>query len=206
MAHGRTDAIGEDTDTAFAARAVSRSERDEARLLGRVCAGDLRAFEELYRVYYPRLMRFLERVTRRPGIVEEVLNDTMLVVWNNAEAYNGGSKVSTWIFAIAYRKALKALRRFDDPVDDEPNETLVDLEPGPDLLLDLWQLRETLTKALEGLSPEHRAVVELTYFHGLGYREIAQIVSCPVDTVKTRMFHARRRLRAMLAGSLKDWL
>jgi RNA polymerase sigma factor (sigma-70 family) len=206
MAHGRTDAIGEDADTAFAARAASRSERDEARLLGRVCAGDLRAFEELYRVYYPRLMRFLERVTRRPGIVEEVLNDTMLVVWNSAEAYNGGSKVSTWIFAIAYRKALKALRRFDDPVDDEPNETLVDLKPGPDVLLDLWQLRETLTKALEGLSPEHRAVVELTYFHGLGYREIAQIVSCPVDTVKTRMFHARRRLRAMLAGSLKDWL
>ena len=166
----------------------------------------MRAFEELYRVYYPRLMRFLDRVTRRPGIVEEVLNDTMLVVWNSAEAYNGGSKVSTWIFAIAYRKALKALRRFDDPVDDEPNETLVDLEPGPDVQLDLWQLREALTKALEDLSPEHRAVVELTYFHGLGYREIAQIVSCPVDTVKTRMFHARRRLRAMLAGSLKDWL
>jgi RNA polymerase sigma factor (sigma-70 family) len=204
MAHGRTDAIGE--DAAFAARPVPRAERDEVRLLGRVAAGDLRAFEELYRVYYPRLLRFLERLTRRPGIAEEALNDTMLVVWNRADDYNGGSKVSTWIFAIAYRKALKALRRFDEPQDDEPNETRVDPEPGPDLQVDLWQLREALTKALDGLSAEHRAVVDLTYFHGLGYKEIAQIVSCPVDTVKTRMFHARKRLRTLLAGNLEDWL
>jgi RNA polymerase sigma-70 factor (ECF subfamily) len=206
MPHGRTDAIGEAAETASAARSAPRAERDEVRLLGRIAAGDMRAFEELYRLYYPRLIRFLERMTRRSGMVEEVLNDTMLVVWNHAEDYNGGSKVSTWIFAIAYRKALKALRRFDEPQDDAPNETIVDAEPGPELQVDLWQLREALTKALDCLSAEHRAVVDLTYFHGLGYREIAQIVSCPVDTVKTRMFHARKRLRAVLAGNLKDWI
>jgi len=166
----------------------------------------MRAFEALYRIYHPRLTRFLERVTRRPGLVGEVLNDTMLAVWNHAQDYNGGSKVSTWIFAIAYRKALKALRRFDEPLDDELAQSRPDSAPGPELQADLWQLREALTKALDKLSAEHRAVVDLTYFHGLGYREIALIVDCPVDTVKTRMFHARRKLKALLAGSLEDWL
>jgi RNA polymerase sigma-70 factor, ECF subfamily len=206
MAHGRADTIGQDAEAACAARSASRAERDEVRLLGRTAAGDLRAFEELYRIYYPRLMRFVERVTRRPLIAEEVLNDTMLVVWNRADDYNGGSKVSTWIFAIAYRKALKSLRRFDEPVDDESEQARPDTGPGPELQVDLWQLREALAKALDGLSAEHRAVVDLTYFHGLGYREIAQIVSCPVDTVKTRMFHARKKLRTLLAGKLEDWL
>jgi RNA polymerase sigma-70 factor (ECF subfamily) len=206
MAQGQTDATGHDADAACASSSGSRTERDEIRLLGRVAAGDIRAFEELYRVYHPRLVRFLDRVTRRSGLVEEVLNDTMLVVWNRADDFNRGSKVSTWIFAIAYRKALKALRRFDEPLDDEPLQFRADTAPGPELQVDLWQLREALMKALDGLSAEHRAVVDLTYFHGLGYREIAQIVACPVDTVKTRMFHARRKLKALLAGDLEDWL
>ena len=71
------------------------------------------------------------------------------------------------------------------------------------------QQRETssgLVRALDALSDDHRMVVELTYFHDMGYREIAEIVDCPVDTVKTRMFHARRRLRALLAGGAEDWL
>ncbi|HXD04785.1 MAG TPA: sigma-70 family RNA polymerase sigma factor [Burkholderiaceae bacterium] len=205
MFQSRRGSNRQEAGTASAGSA-QKAERDEIRLLGRISAGDMRAFEELYRVYYPRLMRFLERVTRRPGMVEEVLNDTMLVVWNRADGYNGSSKVSTWIFAIAFRKALKALQRFDDPVDDEPLQAHADDGPGPDMQVDLWQLREALTKALDGLSADHRAVVDLAYFHGLGYREIAQIVSCPVDTVKTRMFHARRKLKVLLAGDLEDWL
>ena len=88
-------------------------ERAEAGLVARVADRELDAFEALYRIYHPRLTRFLERVTRRPGLVEELLNDTMLVVWNRAATYNGNSKVSTWIFAIAYRKALKATLPLD---------------------------------------------------------------------------------------------
>jgi len=78
----------------------------------------MHAFEQLYRAYHPRLTRFLERLTRRPGLVGELLNDTMLVVWNRAGTYNGRCQVSTWIFAIAYRKAMKALQRWDEPVGD----------------------------------------------------------------------------------------
>ncbi len=79
-------------------------------------------------------------------------------------------------------------------------------EPGPDRPLDRSQLQQVLLSAMSELSADHRAVVDLTYFHDMGYREIAQIMDCPVDTVKTRMFHARRRLRGALAGELADWL
>jgi RNA polymerase sigma-70 factor (ECF subfamily) len=83
---------------------------------------------------------------------------------------------------------------------------VVSNDPGPDAELSHQRLCEALREAMTGLSPEHRAVVDLTYFHGMGYREIAEIVGCPVDTVKTRMFHARRRLKQALPGELTDWL
>lgn len=181
-------------------------EQDESRLIAEVAAGLLPAFDTLYRNYHPRLTRFLDRMTRRPGLVEEVLNDTMLVVWNHAGRYNGASKVSTWIFAIAYRKALKALAGLDEPLSDDAADERPSADPGPEQRLDEHELRATLKRALAELSAPQRAVVELTYFHDLGYREIAEIVDCPLDTVKTRMFHARRRLRGMLLGRLEDWL
>ena len=179
---------------------------DERDLLARIGTQDLEAFESLYRLYQPRLGRFLITMLQRPQLVEEVLDDTMMVVWQTAGKFRGSSKPSTWIFAIAYRKALKARARWPDPVEDQDFDTRVDPDARADEQLHRNRLHEALRKAMDRLSPEHRAVVDLTYFHGLGYREIADIVNCPVDTVKTRMFHARRRLKQMLAGGLGDWL
>jgi RNA polymerase sigma factor (sigma-70 family) len=175
----------------------------DTQLVRLAADGDRLAFEQLYRIYHPRLTRFLDRMTRRPGLVGELLNDTMLVVWNRAATYNGHCLVSTWIFAIAYRKALKALERWDEPVPDDPNdEDDASQEAGPEQHLAQAQLRGLVIEALGALPPEQRAVVALTYFHQIGYREIAEIVDCPIDTVKTRMFYARRRLRVLLEGRL----
>jgi RNA polymerase sigma-70 factor (ECF subfamily) len=179
---------------------------DEAHLIDRIRMRDLRAFESLYRRYHPRLSRFLTHLLRRPHLVEEVLNDTMMVVWNRPHSYNGASRLSTWIFAIAYRKALKALRRYDDPLEDLQTESRASGEPGPEIQLGRRQTREALLGAMSELSPDHRAVVDLTYFHEMGYREIAEVMDCPVDTVKTRMFYARRHLKRVLAGALTDWV
>jgi RNA polymerase sigma-70 factor (ECF subfamily) len=180
--------------------------RDDGRLIALVCERDARAFEQLYRSYHPRLTRFLSNMLRRAPLVEEVLNDTMLVVWTRPERYNGRSKVSTWIFAIAYRKALKALRRHDEPIEDKNAASRPSPDAGPEQLLGRREVQTRLLGAIGELSADHRAVVDLTYFHEIGYREIAEIMDCPVDTVKTRMFHARRHLRSRLAGQLTDWL
>lgn len=179
---------------------------EERELLVRVARRDVHAFERLYRLYQPRLARFLINLVQRPQLVDEVLDDTMMVVWETADRFRGGSKISTWIFAIAYRKALKARARWPDPVEDDGSDTRASDDPGADELLHHQGLHEALAAAMNSLSADHRAVVDLTYFHGMGYREIAEVVSCPVDTVKTRMFHARRRLKSLLSGSLTDWL
>jgi RNA polymerase sigma factor (sigma-70 family) len=186
--------------------AIRLRSSDERELLSRVSARDLQAFEQLYRIYQPRLARFLVGLLQRPQLIEEVLDDTMMVVWQNSGSFKGASKPSTWIFAIAYRKALKARSRWPEPVEDEEFDTRVSPDPGPDQQLHHQRLHDALVAAMNQLSREHRAVVDLTYFHGMGYREIAEIVDCPVDTVKTRMFHARRRLKQAMAGGLADWL
>lgn len=170
----------------------------ELGLLGGVKRGRRDEFDALYRLYHPRLWRFLAHMLRQGDLVEEVLNDTMLVVWQRADSFDGRSKLSTWVFGIAYRKALKALSRLDLPTEPNDLDEPVDPGPGPEQQLGLAQLRGRLAAALAELSPEHRAVVELCYFHDMAYGEIADIVGCPPETVKTRMFYARRRLRLLL--------
>lgn len=178
---------------------------DEARLIALVRARDMLAFEQLYKAYHGRLTRFLINMTRRPQIVEEVLNDTMMVVWNRIDSFNGTSRLATWIFGIAYRQGLNALRRLDEPVEPDEDHPAEGAGASPEVEAGAGQTRGKLLAAIGALSPAHRAVVNLAYFHGMGYREIAEIVACPEDTVKTRMFHARRHLRRALPGNFADW-
>jgi RNA polymerase sigma factor (sigma-70 family) len=175
---------------------------DEVDLLRRVANGERLAFDTFYRAYYRRLHRFLEQVIRRPELIGEVLNDTMMVVWRKAGTFNHGSRVSTWVFAIAYRRALKALKRAPDRnIEVAMLEDPGQVDAGLEQSLIERDIARRLRAALAFLSADQRAVVELTYYHGYAYREVAQIVGCPVDTVKTRMFHARRKLRDLLADT-----
>ena len=185
----------------------AQSERDaDLRLIALVGRGDGEAFNELYRKYQTRLTRFLANLVRQPQIIEEVLDDTLMVVWERASDFKGESKLSTWIFAIAYRKAMKALRRYDAPIEDHDAENRASHEASPEDAFGQTRLHRLLRGAIAELSPDHRGVVELTYFQDLSYREIAEIMDCPVDTVKTRMFYARRQLKRCLEGELPDWI
>ena len=178
---------------------------DEVALMGRVAAEQMDAFEVLYRLYHPKLTRFLTGMTHRPALVEEILDDTMLVVWRRAHTYVPEAKVSTWIFGIAYRQALKALREAGHGAPAELDEApLPSQEPAPEAELHQRDLHAMLDQAMRSLSAEQRAVIELTYYLGYACREIATIMDCPVDTVKTRMFYARRRLRELLGANREE--
>lgn len=166
--------------------------RDE-ELLRAVQRRDRRAFAELYERFFPRLHGYLRRILGKSFLAEEVLDDVMYVVWKDAERFRGRSAVSSWIFGIAYHKAMSALRseaRHQAPIDRATHTDSLAAKPAKDL--------DFIEAALAQLSPDHRQVVELTYFCGFSYREIAEIAGCPVNTVKTRMFHARRRLRYLV--------
>ncbi len=173
--------------------AASEPALDERELLVAIGKRDREAFTRLYRSYQPRLHGYLRRLLANPGLVEEVVDDVMFVVWTDAAKYRGDSAVSSWIFGIAYRKAMTALRK--EGRHQAPHVTYVlpetdDAERNMNL--------ELISVALAGLSDDHRQVIELTYFCGMSYQEIADVADCPVNTVKTRMFHARRRLKVSL--------
>ena len=177
----------------------------ELALMAAVAAARMDAFKALYLLYQPRLARFLQRMVHRPELVEEVLDDTMLVVWRRAHTFVPTGKVSTWIFGIAYRQALKALRQAGDARleyrDGDDGAADDGADPG-DLVL-RQQQRDRIGVALDALSVEQRAVVEMTYFLGYSCRDVADVLGCPVDTVKTRMFYARKRMRGLL-GALEE--
>ncbi len=182
---------------------AAASEQRDLALLGRIVDGDRAAFDALYRHYYSRLMDFLTRMLNQRELAEEVVNDTMLAVWTGGAAFGGRSRVSTWVFGIAYKKALKRLARerrgATTPFDED-----FQLESGTDPSADVdeAELQQRFQAALAQLSPSHRSVVELTFLLEYSYEEAADIVGCPVNTVKTRMFHARARLRALLSAFL----
>jgi RNA polymerase sigma-70 factor (ECF subfamily) len=170
-------------------------EQNDRDLLGKVAAGDREALRELYLVYYRRLGSFLLRFTHRHDLVEEVINDTLYVVWCKAGEFRGDSRLSTWIMGIAYRIALNTLRRGYQlfrvmPIEDErlaaPDE------------FDAAETGEWVALAMRQLPTDQRVTMELAYGQGHSCEEIAQIMDCPVNTVKTRMFHARRKLRTLL--------
>ncbi|WP_187772284.1 RNA polymerase sigma factor [Agrobacterium sp. B1(2019)] len=165
-------------------------------LLVAIAGGDMVAFEHLHQRYFPKLMHFAKRITGSTEAAEEVANDALMVVWRTADRFEGRSKPSSWIFGIAYRMSLKqrqSLGRHNDNV--QLDEDMID---DADTAAKIMQ-QQDMVAALQKLTPELRAVVELTYYNGYLYTEIAEILGCPVGTVKTRMMTARRRLRTMLS-------
>jgi len=168
----------------------------DAALIRLIAKKDREAFETLYHRYYPRLYHYLRHHLRREEEVGEILNDVMIVVWQKAATFAARSKPSTWILGIAHNKAMKALSRISrsprqlapEVVDALEDPAQVDEQARRELIM-------VLESALENLSAEQRVVVELTCHHGYSYKEIAHLTGVSVNTVKTRMFYARKRMR-----------
>jgi RNA polymerase sigma-70 factor (ECF subfamily) len=162
---------------------------------------DREQFEQLYRRYHQRLGRFLRRYTTRRDLIDDVVNDTMWIVWRKAGEFRGESRVSTWISGIAYRCMLKALRgagpahEASEPVD--AHDGLAHPEPAHG---EARELNDWVASGLRSLPEEQRMTLELAYFFGHSCEEIAEVMGCAVGTVKSRMFHARVRLRHVLPG------
>lgn len=169
---------------------------DDAILLEGIANDDMAAFEELHKRHHPKLLRFSMRIVQSSDSAEEVVNDTLMTVWRTADRFEGRSKPSTWMFGICYRMAMKARQKIARRAGDvELDENLVaDAKNTADDVI----LRTDLAAAMASLTPDLKAVVELTYFNGFLYTEISEILECPVGTVKTRMMTARKRLRDAL--------
>ncbi len=179
-------------------KAGRAEDAEDRRLIDGVVRRDVSSLRSLHDRYHGRVRGFAIRMVRTPELAEEVAADTMVAVWQGAARFEGRSKVSTWIFGIAYRIALKAVSRSLRGPAQVPLEAaagLADTEAvPPEARIDL----DRVTRAMRALPVEMRAVMELTYYYGHSISEVAEITGVPAGTIKSRMFAARGRLKEAL--------
>jgi len=175
-------------------------ERNDADLLADVADGGKAAFAALYQRHAPWLVLRLSRRCADRSIVDEVVQDTFVAAWQGARRYDGRGEVAAWLWGIAIRRLVDALRRQPRPVTllaDVGELSTVVLSAEDAVLAGVEH--GDLAGALDRLSPDLRAVVQATVLDGLTTREAARLLGIPAGTVKTRMMRARAALREELA-------
>jgi RNA polymerase sigma-70 factor (ECF subfamily) len=168
-------------------------------LLQSIAEGDRTAMHTLYARHNVRVYRFILRIVRDTTVAEDLVSQVFLDVWRTAKQFEGRSQVSTWLLSIARFKALTALRqrRFEDLDQDEVRE-IADTSDTPEASLERATTRAILRACVAKLSPAHREIINLVYYHEKSVEEVGQIIGIPQSTVKTRMFYARKQLADLL--------
>lgn len=171
-------------------------------LIERVVSGDKAALEEIYDRFGDDLFRYLFTFTRDRQLAEEILQETLVSVWQGANSFRGRSSAKTWIFGVARHQACNALRRHALPLAQEgeleaiDNIPAADSEPGEVIFAE--DRLEELAEFIGRLSPVHREILTLVFFHGLSYTEAAEVLGARIGTVKSRLYNAKRALRTLL--------
>jgi RNA polymerase sigma-70 factor (ECF subfamily) len=180
---------------------------DEA-LISRIATGDRLAMQVLYARHHVRVYRFVLRLVGNTTVAEDLISEVFLDVWRQAGSFEARSAASTWLLAIARFKALSAMRRKqEEELDEETAEAIEDTADDPEIAIQKRDKGEILRKCLNALSPEHREIIDLVYYHEKSVEEVAGMVGIPEATVKTRMFYARKKLSELLkaAGVDRGW-
>lgn len=181
---------------------------DDGLLIGQVANGDREAMRQIYARHHVRVYRFILRFVSDSATAEDLTNDVFIDVWRQAGRYEGRSQVSTWILGMARFKALSDRRKVRNVVD--PDDALGEVEDDadtPEVSAQKKDKAQALRNCIAKLSAEHREIVDLVYYHDKSIKEVAEIVGIPENTVKTRMFHARKNLSSTMkrAGVDRGW-
>jgi RNA polymerase sigma-70 factor, ECF subfamily len=177
-------------------------------LIGRIAAGDKLAMQVLFARHHVRVYRFVLRLVRNEANAEDLISEVFLDVWRQAGRFEGRSSVSTWLLSIARFKALSSLRKKTDAeLDEEVAESIEDDGDSPEVTIQKKDKASAIRECLNHLSTEHREIVDLVYYHEKSVEEASQILGIPENTVKTRLFYARKRLSDLLktAGIDRGW-
>ncbi|MBR0698900.1 sigma-70 family RNA polymerase sigma factor [Bradyrhizobium sp. 62B] len=171
-------------------------------LLESIADGNRTAMHILYCRHNVRVYRFILRIVRDATAAEDLVSQVFLDVWRTAGQFQGRSQVSTWLLSIARFKALTAMRqrRFED-IDQEDVRQIPDGNDTPETSLDRSDTSAILRACVQKLSPAHREIINLVYYHEKSVEEVGQIIGIPQSTVKTRMFYARKQLAELLKGA-----
>jgi RNA polymerase sigma-70 factor (ECF subfamily) len=180
----------------------------DAVLINAVGMGDRAAMGVLFRRHQTRVYRFIRRMVRDSALAEDMLSEVFLEVWRHADRFAARSTLSTWLLGIARHKALTALgTRRAEQLDEEVARAIPDPAPDPERALADNDRAALLRRSLDAMTPEHREIIELVYVQGKSISEIAGLLHVPPNTVKTRMFYARKKLSELLTeqGIERGW-
>jgi RNA polymerase sigma-70 factor (ECF subfamily) len=170
-------------------------------LIRSIAAGDKHAMQILFARHNVRVFRFLVRFVGDKSAAEDLVSEVFLDVWRQAGRFQGRSQVTTWLLAIARNKALLALqRRSTEELDEEAVAAVEDTDNDPELTIHTRLTSAILLHCLTQLSPPHREIIDLVYYHEKSTDEVAEITGVPQNTVKTRMFYARKRIAELMAA------
>jgi RNA polymerase sigma-70 factor, ECF subfamily len=178
---------------------IAAQATSDEMLLESIADGGRTAMHILYARHNIRVYRFILRIVRDVGVAEDLTSQVFLDVWRTAKQFEGRSQVSTWLLSIARFKALTALRqRRHEDIDQEEMLDIVDEGGTPEDMLDRSNRSEILRACVAKLSPAHREIIDLVYYHEKSVEEAGLIIGIPQSTVKTRMFYARKQLADLL--------
>jgi RNA polymerase sigma-70 factor (ECF subfamily) len=182
-----------------AAAASKAPDTSDAALIQSIGAGDRQAMRILFARHNVRIYRFLLRFVADKSTAEDLVSEVFLDVWRQADKFQARSQVSTWLLAIARNKALAVLRRRStEELEEEQAAAIEDPGNNPEVAMENRQKSQILLKCLAQLSPTHREVIDLVYYHEKSIDEVAGITGVPQNTVKTRMFYARKRIAELM--------
>jgi RNA polymerase sigma-70 factor (ECF subfamily) len=181
---------------------IAAQATSDEMLLERIADGDRTAMHTLYARHNVRVYRFVLRSLRDATAAEDIVSQVFLDVWRTAGQFEGRSQVSTWLLSIARFKALTALRqRRHEDIDQENVREIADDADTPETSLDRSNVSAILRACIDKLSPAHREIINLVYYHEKSVEEAGEIIGIPQSTVKTRMFYARKQLAELLKGA-----
>jgi RNA polymerase sigma-70 factor (ECF subfamily) len=190
--------------TADRPRGSVQETSDETLVLS-IATGDKQALQVLFGRHNVRVYRFVLRFLNDEAAAEDLVSEVFFDVWRQASRFEARSQVSTWLLAIARNKALSALRRRStEELDDEVAEFIEDPADNPEVAVQKKQRSSILADCLTQLSAAHREIIDLVYYHEKSIDEVAEIIGVPQNTVKTRMFYARKRIAELMNGKGLD--
>ena len=193
----RNDLAGSDAIRTDRPRPARPGNSDEA-LIEKVASGNKLAMQVLFARHHARVYRFVLRLIGNEAAAEDLTSEVFLSVWRQAQRFEARSAVTTWLLAIARYKALAELRRRPDMSSDEDSPDISDPADDPEVALQSKHRGEIVRDCLTRLSREHREIIDLVYYHEKSVQEAAEIIGIPGNTVKTRMYYARRKLSELL--------
>ena len=178
----------------------------ENQLIQLVREGDLSAWGELIRIHQDRLYSSIVRVVGHPDRARDVVQDAFIQAIENISRFDGKSQFFTWLYRIAFNRAMSMYRKHKSEVslevarENAGDETMADSQDQPEDRVLQSELVEEVHQAIEQLSAEHRAVIVLREIEGCEYEQIAEILEVSLGTIRSRLHRARSEMRRLLRG------